>query len=225
MKFPIITTAALSLCAIATSVQAEIKVASVNVTETYTMFYKRFNTEEELQKQAATIRAELKERQDKLQNLQEEAKAIAAQNDPSLSEAKVSKLREEYNRKVNQLQAMNNEFQDFAKRREVAFNTFRENQMRLLFQDIQKALKEVSEKGNYDLVINSGAVSPQSGFNALTEVFPYVKSSLDITPEVIKILNADAPEGFNPEAELKKAAEAAQQAAQQAAGQASPAAN
>ena len=108
MKFPIITTAALSLCAIATSVQAEIKVASVNVTETYTMFYKRFNTEEELQKQAATIRAELKERQDKLQNLQEEAKAIAAQNDPSLSEAKVSKLREEYNRKVNQLQAMNN---------------------------------------------------------------------------------------------------------------------
>ena len=166
-----------------------------------------------------------KERQDKLQNLQEEAKAIAAQNDPSLSEAKVSKLREEYNRKVNQLQAMNNEFQDFAKRREVAFNTFRENQMRLLFQDIQKALKEVSEKGNYDLVINSGAVSPQSGFNALTEVFPYVKSSLDITPEVIKILNADAPEGFNPEAELKKAAEAAQQAAQQAAGQASPAAN
>lgn len=215
MKFPIITTAALSLCAMTATAQADLKVASVNVMEAYTMFYKRFNTDTELQKQVMAIRAEVQERQEKLQALQEEAKGIAAQNDPSLSEAKVNKLREEYGRKVNQIQAMQNELQNFTKRREVAFQTMRDNQIRLLFQDVQKVLKEVSEKGDYDIVINSSSASAQNGF----PTFPYVKSSLDITPEVIKILNADAPQGFDPEAELKKAAEAAQQAQQQGASQ------
>ena len=41
MKFPIITTAIMSLCALAATAQAELKVASVNVTELYAKFYNK----------------------------------------------------------------------------------------------------------------------------------------------------------------------------------------
>ncbi len=44
MKFTnIITTVAVAFCALIATAQAELKIASVNVTELYTLFYKRFN--------------------------------------------------------------------------------------------------------------------------------------------------------------------------------------
>ena len=71
--------------------------------------------------------------------------------------------------------------------------------------------------------VNASSASTQAGgLNALTETFPYVKDSLNVTPEVVKILNADAPKDFDPEAaqrklqetvaELNKTAEGAQAA-------------
>ena len=37
-----------------------------------------------------------------------------------------------------------------------------------------------------------------------TRVFPYMKKDIDLTPEVLKVLNAGAPQGFDPDAELKR---------------------
>ena len=42
MKFPILSTALVTLCALTATAQAEIKIASVNIQELYTKFYKRF---------------------------------------------------------------------------------------------------------------------------------------------------------------------------------------
>ena len=38
-----------------------------------------------------------------------------------------------------------------------------------------------------------------------TLVFPYINKAFDITPQVINSINADAPAGFDADAELKKA--------------------
>ena len=58
MKFhTIISTIAVTLCAMVATAQAELKVASVNVTELYTMFYKRFDTEVRLKDEEAKIKA------------------------------------------------------------------------------------------------------------------------------------------------------------------------
>ncbi len=204
MKFPIISTALVTLCALAATAQADIKIASVNVQELYTKFYKRFDTETTLQKQLAEIKADIKTREDKLRGLQEDLKKILAKNDPSLSESAVGELRSQYQVKANELKAAEQEMKDFVQRREVAFRELRNSEMRLLVEEVQTAINTVADQSGADLVLDSGAISPQPQIGIGTRVFPYMKKDIDLTPEVLKQLNAGAPQGFDPDAELKR---------------------
>lgn len=204
MKFPIISTALVTLCALAATAQAEIKIASVNVQELYTKFYKRFDTETTLQKQLAEIKADIKTREDKLRGLQEDLKKILAKNDPSLSESAVAELRTQYQAKASELKAAEQEMKDFVQRREVAFRELRNSEMRLLVEEVQTAINTVADQSGADLVLDSGAISPQPQIGIGTRVFPYMKKDIDLTPEVLKQLNAGAPQGFDPDAELKR---------------------
>ncbi len=204
MKFPIISTALVTLCALTATAQAEIKIASVNVQELYTKFYKRFDTEVSLQEQLTEIKADIKTREDKLRALQEDLKKIQEKYDSSLSDSAVAKLREQYQAKANELKAADQELKDFVQRREVAFRELRNNEMRLLVEEVQTAINTVADKSGSDLVLDSGAISPQPQIGIGTRVFPYMKKDIDLTPEVLKQLNAGAPEGFDPDAELKR---------------------
>ena len=76
MKFPILSTALVTLCALTATAQAELKIASVNIQELYTKFYKRFVTETTLQKHLAEVKADIKTREDKLRALQAELKKM-----------------------------------------------------------------------------------------------------------------------------------------------------
>ncbi len=204
MKFPIISTALVTLCALTATAQAEIKIASVNVQELYTKFYKRFDTETTLQKQLAEIKADIKTREDKLRGLQDELKKIQEKYDSSLSDSAVAKLREQYQAKANELKAADQEMKDFVQRREVAFRELRNSEMRLLVEEVQAAINTVADQSGSDLVLDSGAISPQPQIGIGTRVFPYMKKDIDLTPEVLKQLNAGAPQGFDPDAELKR---------------------
>ena len=204
MKFPIISTALVTLCALTATAQAEIKIASVNVQELYTKFYKRVDTEVSLQKQLNEIKADIKVREDKLRGLQEELKKIQEKYDSSLSDSAVAKLREQYQAKANELKAADQELKDFVQRREVAFRELRNTEMRLLVEEVQTAIVTVADKSGSDLVLDSGAISPQPQIGIGTRVFPYMKKDIDLTPEVLKQLNAGAPQGFDPDAELKR---------------------
>lgn len=201
MKFKtIITTVAVTLSALIATAQAEVKIASVNVTEVYTMFHKRFDTEVRLKEEEAKIKAEIKQREDKLRALQEEDKKIIAKNDPSLSEAQVKKLREQHNIKLNEIQAAQQELQTHVQRRSLAFKELFRRDMALLFNEVQQAITDCATQGGYDLVIDSSATNSTTGM----KVFPHVKSTFDITPEVLKHINAGAPAGFDPKAELQR---------------------
>ncbi len=204
MKFPIISTAIVALCALTATAQAEIKIASVNVQELYTKFYKRFDTETSLQKQLTEIKADIKVREDKLRALQEDLKKIQEKYDTSLSDSAVAKLREQYQAKANELKAADQELKDFVQRREVAFRELRNTEMRLLVEEVQAAINTVADQSGSDLVLDSGAISPQPQIGIGTRVFPYMKKDIDLTPEVLKQLNAGAPQGFDPDAELKR---------------------
>lgn len=201
MKFKtIITTVAVTLSALIATAQAEVKIASVNVTEVYTMFYKRFDTEVRLKAEESKIKEEIKQREDKLRALQEEDKKIIAKNDPSLSEAQVKKLREQHNIKLNEIQAAQQELQTHVQRRSLAFKELFRRDMALLFNEVQQAITDCATQGGYDLVIDSSATNSTTGM----KIFPHVKSTFDITPEVLKHINAGAPAGFDPKAELQR---------------------
>lgn len=204
MKFPIISTAIACLFALTATAQADLKVASVNVRELYTMYYKRFDTENVLQKQLEAIKADVKTREDKLRTLQDDDKKIRDKYDSSLSESAVAKLRDEHNAKTNEIKAADQELKDFVQRRSVAFREMRNREMRILLEDVQNAINAAAENSGCDIVIDAAAISAQQDIGIATSTFPYIKKTFDITPEVLKALNASAPQGFDPEAELKR---------------------
>ena len=204
MKFPILSTAIVTLCALTATAQAEIKISSVNIQELYTKFYKRFETENTLQKHLAEVKADIKTREDKIRALQADLKKIQDKYDSSLSDSAVAKLRKQFDEKVNELKAADQELKDFVQRREVAFREVRNTEMRVLMEEVHTAINTVADQSGSDLVLDSGAISPQAAIGVGTRVFPYMKKDIDLTPEVLKVLNAGAPQGFDPDAELKR---------------------
>lgn len=201
MKFPIISTFAVVATALVSTVQAELKVASVDVNELYTKFYKRFDTEVRLKEYMAEIKAEVEKQQAELMKLREEAEALRKQYDPSRSEKEIAALRQKLQNKQNELQAKENQLKEYTQTRERAFQELYRRDLALLFAEVQKVIEEEAALGAYDFVIDSSAMNAAPR----TKVFPYVKETFDITPQVLKKLNAGAPAGFDPDAELKKA--------------------
>lgn len=204
MKFPIISTIAVAACALVSTVQAELKIASVNQGEVITSFHKTFDMQDRLQKQLTAIQADIKTRQEKLQALQKEDEAIRAKFDPSLPEAARRKLQEEHSAKLNEVQSYEQEMRTYVQRREVAFKEIQARELSLILKEVQEKVDAISSEKGIDVLIDTAAASA-----AGTKVFPFVKPTLDITPDVIKALNSSAPAGFNLEAELLKRRSAA----------------
>ena len=202
-RFPITLTAIIAvLGAMVSTAQAELKVASVNMTELNVMFYKRVEAEATLEKQKKEIEEEIKTRAEALRSLQAEAEKINKQLDPTLSDAAGKTLRSKLQSLKNQYDAKAEEVKTFVQRREVAFQAVLAKELQLLAKELHETVAAVAEEGHYDLVIDSSAVGR-------ARVFPYVKPSMDISAEVLKRLNAGAPADFNAQAELERARNAA----------------
>lgn len=191
--------------------QAEVKVASVNMTELNIMFYKRVDVEASLKKQESTIKEEIASRQEKVKALLEEGQKLQKQMDPTLSEAEVKKLREKAASINNELTAEQEELKTFVQRRQIAFREIVRRELALLSKELHETVQAVATENGYDLVVDSSAVGGGvSGYR----VFPYVKPELDITQLALKKLNAGAPADFDPQAELDRVRGAVQQQAQ-----------
>ncbi len=201
MKFPIISTVAVALAAMVSTAQAELKLASVDVTLVYTKYHKRFETETRLKSAMEEIRTEVQKRQAEIAKLREEAEALKAQYDPSRSQKEIDALRKKLEAKAADIQSKEKDLQEYASTRERAFQELYKRDLTVLFSDVQKSVEAESTKGGYDLVIDSSATNAA----VRTKVFPHINKAFDITPQVIQAINADAPAGFDADAELKKA--------------------
>ena len=188
---------------------AEVKIASVNMSELHIMFYKRVDAENDLRKQVDAIREEITTRQEKVKALEQKLVSIQKQADPTLSEAATKKLREQFSSVKNEYDAERQEFDTFVKRRQLAINDMRLRMTALLAREMHEVVQTVAAEEGVDFVIDSSATSQTPG----GRVFPYVKPSMDISEKVIKRLNADAPAGFDAQAELQKVRNAVQQSA------------
>ena len=113
MKFPIISTVAVTMAALASTVSADIKVASVDVNLLYTKYHKRFETEVRLKQAMTEIQTDAKKRQEELVKLKDEFEKLKATYDPSRSEKEINALRQQLEKKQAQYVAKENELKEF----------------------------------------------------------------------------------------------------------------
>lgn len=198
MKISVISLLVTALFGLMTTAQAEMKVASVNMQELYKSYYKRFDAEKRLIEQKATIDKDISARQEKLKTLVQELQDIKKKDDPSITEEARKRIAKEFQMKQNQAQAEEQEYKGYIQRKQLAFQELQKNEILKVLQEIQATVEEAAAKGDYDIVIDSSAAAAPLG----TRVFPFVKKSMDITPEMQKTLNASAPAGFDPNAPI-----------------------
>ena len=201
MKFPIISTVAVTMAALASTVSADIKVASVDVNLLYTKYHKRFETEVRLKQAMTEIQTDAKKRQEELVKLKDEFEKLKATYDPSRSEKEINALRQQLEKKQAQYVAKENELKEFLQVRENGFKEMYTRDSSGLFADVQECISKEAAGMNYDLVIDSSAMNSAPR----TKIFPHVNKAFDITPALLEKLNAEAPAGFNADEELKKA--------------------
>lgn len=199
-----ISTTLSALCvacaALVATAHAELKVASVNMLELRSSFYKMSEADASINKFQEDIKKEIAAREEKIRALDEERKKIASSIDPTLSDSAAKAQRSKYEATVSELQAAANEYETFRKRREAALSEVARRELILIANDIHEAVSAVAKEGGYDLVVDSSAASASTGY----KVIPFVKPELDITEAVAKKLNADAPEGFDYKAVLER---------------------
>ncbi|WP_369602493.1 OmpH family outer membrane protein [Hahella sp. SMD15-11] len=119
------------------------------------------------------LKKEFAGKEEEIRKLGEEAQKLRdrLQKDAAiLSETEKARLKSEFDAKVQDFEYLKRKYQGQISQRQEAF--IRESEPRL-----QKALQALIEKGNYDLVLPRQSVI-------------HVKPALDITPELIKQLNA-----------------------------------
>lgn len=194
----------LALTSLAATARADVKVATVNMAELNIKYYKRAESQALLNKQEATAREEVQQRQEKLRSLNEEAQKLQAQFDPTLSESAQKSLREKAAAIKNEFDAAQEELKTFAQRRQVALREIVRREQQLIAKDMQDAVTAVSAEGGYDIVLDVSAVSA-TGYRAV----PFAKPEMDITAAVLARLNADAPADFDPNAEMERVRAAA----------------
>lgn len=195
MKISIVSMMMAAVIGLMTTAQAELKVASVNMQELYKKYYKRFEAEKRLSELKASIDKDVAARQEKLQALMKAMQEIRKKDDPALTENARKAIQTEFQMKQNTAQAEEQEYKSFVQRKQMAFQEAQKSEILTILQEIQKIVEDAAAKVDCDLLIDSAAAAPPMG----TKAFPYVKKNLDITPEILKILNASAPAGFDPD--------------------------
>ncbi len=196
MKTSIISTIMAVVIGLTATAQAELNLAAVNMQDLFTKFYKRAEAEKRVNEQKAAVEKDIQTRQEKLQKLITEFQEVKKKyDDPSLSDTARKNIGMELQMKQNVAQAEEQEFKSFVQRRQLALNETNKREVILILTEIQKTVEETAAKADYDFVFDSSAISDMRP----TLVLLYVKKSHDITPEVLKKLNATAPAGFDPE--------------------------
>ena len=116
-------------------------------------------------------------------NLSDKEKAYTDERDKKVAELKAfqDKLSllgdKEREAKGSELQAKAKTFQDYDRQKQADLRKEQEEKMKELLKDIEEAVKKYSEKEGYTLVFND-------------RVLVYQTKSMDITNQVIAILNA-----------------------------------
>lgn len=171
-------------------------IVTVNVQKLLKDFYKMQDVMKKLAADEQSIQKANMERLESGKALEKELMELKKKaEDSATPDATKKKLAEEFSLKQASLMAKEQERREYVDRRVKTLNTNKQQQISLLYEEVVKVVNDKAKANNYDLVIDSSANSAGLG----NKVFMFAKESVDVTPEVLKELNKDAPAGFDPE--------------------------
>jgi outer membrane protein len=169
---------------------AELKVVMVDMTTLLNNYHKTKSAELEDKVNQEAIRKEAAERASAMTSINEELRKLSVDfRDPQLSAEKRKSIAAEAKEKQSTLEILKNDREEYLDRSSRALN----QKMVLIMDEIRAevitAVNQYAEGADVDYVFDeSGLTTTQVPF------IVYVRNRVDITADVLKLLNKDAPE-------------------------------
>ncbi len=183
------------LMAVPVSAQDKISIATVNMQELVKQYYRTAQIEKQMVTEQEGIKEANDERLARIRDLEDQMETLGKRiEDPTTSDKKRQELLKERQVKLQEGVALERERVEFLKRRNQALKEKFAQSMQSIYTDISKLVGEQAKLGNYDYIFD------KSG-NSVAQVpfLLYSKDKSDITEELVKILNKDAPAGSTEE--------------------------
>lgn len=182
----------LSLFALCTCVSAEEaqRIATVDMQKLIKEYHRTGSLQKEMNVERIRIEQANTERLETINALEDELKLVRKQlDDPSLSDKKKAELFKNFQIKTQEGVSLDRERREFLKRRTTALNEKMMMIMRKLLEEVRALVVNRAKTDDYDYVFD------RSGFSTSQVPFLlYSKDAVDLTGDILKILNKDAPE-------------------------------
>lgn len=173
----------------APSARAEIKLATVDMNQVFTTFYKTKDAEAKLNELKASSGKELEDRMNKLKTAMADINQLNQDMEkPELSKDGKAAKQKERDDKVAKAREMDRDAAEF---RSTTERNLREQFMRMRKDIIDEIMKVVNDKikaGGYDLVLDKSGISLGQ-----IPVVLFSRPDYDFSKDVVDALNANAP--------------------------------
>ena len=185
---------AASLFATANAQDTKHKISTVDMQELFKQYYRTNEAQETINIERARIQKDNNERLTRIRELETSLGNLKKQiEDPSINESKKQTLYKQWQMQQQEGIALDRERREFLQRRNQALNEKMVQRMKGILDEIRKLVEEKAKSDYYDFVfVKSGLTTSQVPF------LLYTKDATDITAELLKNLNKDAPAPTEP---------------------------
>ena len=172
------------------SVQAaRVRIGTIDMNELYNGYYKTQEAQAKFQVSVKNAQDQIQAMRDRGKSLLEDIQKLAEEeSDASLSLERRESARRQINQKQQTIQKMDNDLKQFVRDSQRAINESRKSYNSLLLDEIETAVIKVVKKKRITLVFDTSGLNS----NTIPSIY-YADDDWDITSDVLKVLNVDAP--------------------------------
>ncbi len=182
---------AFSLIATANAEENKLSIASVDMQQLFEQYYRTNEAQKQINVERARNHKENNELQARIRELEEKLQDLRKQiDDNTIAESKRKELMKDREAVFQEGVALERERVEFVQRKNQALNEKMMQRMQVILEDIRKLVEEQAKVGDYDYVFDKSALS-----TTRVPFLLYTKDANDITADLIKALNKDAPPG------------------------------
>ena len=170
---------------------ADIKIAVIDLSKAFDGYYKTKEDNSRIQEKRAGYEKEIQDLISNYQHMGDEADALKkAADDPTLSQAARDEKAAALNVKKQDMVALGEKIKEKTTERKGELQEDLLRQHKLIVDEITKVVNDYAGPQGYDLVIDKSSISAASGVNTFLYNSPKL---IDITADIIKLLNQTAP--------------------------------
>ena len=182
---------------------AGFKVAFINMKRVFDEYYKTVKANTDFKARAEIVELERKERVAALKKLKADLESIAADaRDTSLSDSEREKKRKLAETKFSEFKDAEEELALFERTKQKGLGQDMQEKQHELVEEIREIISAQVKARGITMVLDSSGKT----FNN-TEAVIYYDETLDITDEIVKLVNKSAPAGFDAKPKKQPAAE------------------